>query len=78
VGIVTVIEVPLHELIVIGASFNNTTLPFCVAPKPVPVMTTGLPTGPVVADTDVITGAGEAVELTDTLSNVAVARADVL
>ena len=33
---------------------------------------------PVVAETLVITGAGAAVELIDTLSNVAVARVDVL
>jgi hypothetical protein len=33
---------------------------------------------PVVAETAVITGAGAAVELTDTLSNVALAKADVV
>jgi hypothetical protein len=41
-------------------------------------MVTCDPTGPVVADTPVIAGAGLEVELTDTLSNVAVARFAVL
>jgi hypothetical protein len=39
---------------------------FCVAGKPVPVITTDRPIDPVVADTPVITGAGAAVELTET------------
>jgi len=67
-GIVTVIEVALHELIVTGASFNKTTLDPCEAPNPVPEITTWEPTGPVVAESAVITGTVSAVELTDTLS----------
>jgi len=42
-----------------------------MAPKLVPVITAVLPIAPVVAETPVITGAGAADELTDTLSNVA-------
>jgi hypothetical protein len=78
VGIVVVMDVPLHELIVTGTSFNNTTLLLCVVPNPEPEITTWLPIDPVVAETLVITGAGAAVELIDTLSNVAVVRWDVL
>jgi hypothetical protein len=77
-GIVMVIDVLLQELIVTGRSLSSTALPLWVTPKPEPEMTTWLPIDPVVAETPAITGAGEAVELTDTLSNVAVARADVL
>ena len=40
VGIVIVIDVALQELIVIGELFSVTKLPFCVAPNPVPVITT--------------------------------------
>jgi hypothetical protein len=40
VGIVRVMEVLLQELIVTGALFSVTKLPFCVAPKPEPVITT--------------------------------------
>jgi hypothetical protein len=76
-GIVIVIAVALHELILTGRVLNVTTLPFCVAPKPVPLITTWLPASPVVADRPVMTGAGEVVELTDTLSNVAVPRVEV-
>src|SRR6267154_2592307 len=69
------IEVLLQVLIVTGASFNKTRLPFCEAPKPLPLIATVAPIDPVVADTLVITGAGSAVELIDTLSKVAVASA---
>ncbi len=78
VGIVMVIEVALQVLMVAGAPFSITALLPCEAPKPVPVITTWLPTDPEVVDRLVITGAGEAVELTDTLSNVAVPRLEVL
>jgi hypothetical protein len=77
-GIVILIEAALQELIVTGLLFSATTLDPCVAPKFAPVITTELPTDPVVADTPVITGAGTAVELTDTLSSVAVASAVAL
>ena len=43
-----------------------------------PVIITWLPTDPVVAETLVIAGAGAVVEVTDTLSKVAVAKVDVL
>jgi hypothetical protein len=72
VGIVMVMEVLLQELIVTGLSFKSTKLPLSEAPKPVPEITTSLPIDPVVAETLVMTGAGNAVELIDTLSNVAV------
>jgi hypothetical protein len=75
---VIVIDVPLHVLIGTAAPFNRTTLFPCVAPKPVPEITTALPIAPVVADTLLITGAGAEAELTDTLSKVAVANAEAL
>jgi hypothetical protein len=77
-GTVMMTEVLLHELTVTGALFSITRLPPCDAPKPDPLITTSLPIDPVVAETLVITGAGVAVELTDTLSKVAVASAEVL
>jgi hypothetical protein len=77
-GMVTVTDVSLQLLIVTAAPFSNTALPPCAAPKPDPEITTWLPTDPVVADTAVITGAGAAAEFTDTLSNVAVAKEDVV
>jgi hypothetical protein len=77
-GIVVVIDVPLHVLIVTPAPFSSTPLPPCVPPNPVPEITTWLPIDPVVAETPVITGAGAAAELTDTLSNVAVAKEAVV
>jgi hypothetical protein len=77
-GMVIVIDVPLHALIVTAEPFNRTVLPPCGLPNPLPEITTWLPTDPVVADTPVITGAGAAAELTDTLSNVAVAKEAVV
>jgi len=74
-GIVMLIDVPLHTFIVTSAPFKVTKP---AVPNPVPEMTTWLPTDPVVAETPVMAGAGAAEELTDTLSNVAVASADVL
>jgi hypothetical protein len=64
----------LHELTVTELPFNTTRLLPCAVPKFAPVITTWLPTEPVVADTLVITGAGVVVVLTDTLSIVAVAK----
>jgi hypothetical protein len=72
VGIVIVIDVLLQELIVTAEPLSSTTLLPCEAPNPVPEITTWLPTEPVVAETPVIAGAGLAVVLTDTLSNVSV------
>jgi hypothetical protein len=77
-GIVIVIDVLLHALIVTAEPFSRTVLPPCGLPNPAPEITTWLPTDPVVADTPVITGAGAAAELTDTLSNVAVAKEAVV
>ncbi len=77
-GIVMLIDVPLQVLMVTAAPFSNTALPPCNAPNPVPEITTWLPMDPVVAETAVITGAGAAVELTDTLSNVALASEEVV
>jgi hypothetical protein len=74
VGIVSVMDVPLHELIVTGASFKYTRLFPWEEPKPFPVSTTWLPMGPVEADTFVITGTGRAAELMDILSKFAVAK----
>ena len=77
-GIVIAMDVALQELIVTAVSFSNTTLLPCVAPNPLPEITAGLPIAPVVGATLAITGAGEEAELTETLSNAAVARAVVL
>jgi len=77
-GIVIPIVVLLHKSIVIGALFNVTKLPPWEAPNPVPSIATWLPTDPVVVETLVMTGAGFAIELTDTLSNAAVVRVDVV
>jgi hypothetical protein len=78
VGIVAVIDASLQELIVTGTAFNVTTLPPSEAPNPEPLIVTWLLTLPVVAETLVMTGAGAAAELTETLSKVAVARDEVL
>src|SRR6266852_7398779 len=77
-GIVIVMDVPLQVLIVTAAPFSRIALLPCEAPKPEPEITTWLPIEPVVAETAVITGAGVAAELTDTPSNVAVAKEDVV
>ena len=77
-GIAIVIDVPLQLLIVTPTPFSKTALPPCDPPNPVPEITTWLPIDPVVADTPVIAGAGAAAELTDTLSNVAVANEAVV
>ena len=71
-GIVIVIDVALQELIVTGLSFSTTALFPCEAPNPEPEITIWLPAEAVVADTLVIAGAGFAVVLIETLSNVAV------
>ena len=77
-GIVMLIDVSPQELIVTGVAFRVTTLPPCEAPKLEPVISTWLPAAPVVVETLLITGAGAPEELTDTLSKVAVASAEVL
>src|SRR5208282_4816872 len=76
-GIVIVIEVAPQVSIVASIPFSVTMLLPCEAPNPVPEITTWLPTGPAVADRLVITGAGAGAEFTDTLSNVAVASAEL-
>jgi hypothetical protein len=77
-AIVALIDVLLHVLMVSSVPFSITALLPCEVPNPVPEITTWLPTGPVVAETVLITGAGTAAELTDTLSSVAVANRAVL
>ena len=71
-GIVMVIDVELHELIVIAVPFRRTRLPVGELPKFDPVMITWLPIDPVVAEREAMTGAGAALEFTETLSKVAV------
>ena len=77
-GIVTLIDVPLQEFTVTGVPFKKTELPFCVLPKPVPEMTAVLPGVAGDGETPVIAGAGLPVELSETLSNFAVAAFDVV
>src|SRR5580658_2556754 len=76
-GIVNTIPVMLHRSTVIGVPFSSKRLPPCVAPKLLPAISTWLPTEAVVADKPVIVGAGVAVELIDTLSNVAGSRVPI-
>src|SRR5579862_8782190 len=71
-GTVIVMDVALQEPTVAETPPSVTTLAPCVSPKPLPEITSWLPTAPVDADRPVITGAGLAVELTDTLSKFAV------
>jgi hypothetical protein len=49
-GIVTAIDVALQEFTVTAALFSVTPLLPCADPNPLPVMVTGLPIVPVVAD----------------------------
>src|SRR5260370_17001364 len=77
-GMVMFMDVVLQELLLTGAPFSSTTLAPCEAPNPVPEITTGLPTGPLVAETLVMAGAGAEGVLSDTLSKVAVASAELL
>src|SRR5262245_55941524 len=74
-GMVAVMAVLLQELMVSGTPLSSTMLPFWVAPKLAPVIVSGLPIAPVVAETALMLGAGRAAELMETLSKVAVARA---
>jgi hypothetical protein len=76
-GTVAVTDMSLQELIVIGTAFNVTILPPCEAPKFEPLITTCVPTFPVVADTPVMTGAVFVVELTDMFSKFALTSEDV-
>jgi len=78
VEMVMLMEVALQELMVNTLSFSSATLLPCEAPNPLPEITTWLPSTPLVADTLLITGAGAATVLTDTLSKVAVASAAAL
>src|SRR5215472_11238390 len=65
---VMVIDVSLQEFTVMGASLSITALLPCELPKWEPVITTWLPTAPVVAETLVMIGAGAALVLSETLS----------
>jgi hypothetical protein len=67
-GIMTVMPVSLHEFTGTAAPLSSTWLLPCVAPNPLPEMTTWLPTGPFVGETLLITGPGAAVKFTETLS----------
>jgi len=77
-GIVMLMDVLLQVLMVTAAPFSVTVLPPCEAPKPLPEITACAPITPVLGATPLITGAGAAAELIDTLSNVPVATLDVL
>jgi hypothetical protein len=78
VGIVAVTDVALQAVTGATSPFSITALLPCGAPNPDPEITTEVPTGPPVADSAVIAGVGALGVLTDTLSNVAVARAELL
>src|SRR5579863_990278 len=78
VGIVIVIDVALQAVTGATTPFSITALLPCVAPNPDPEITTEAPTAPPVVDSTVMAGAGALGVLTDTLSNVAVARAELL
>src|SRR5260370_25174215 len=73
-GMVMFMDVLLQELLLTGAPFSSITLAPCEAPNPVPEITTGLPTDPLVAETLVMAGPGAEGLLSDTWSKVAVAR----
>jgi len=78
VGIVIAMNVSLQELIVVSIPLNITTLLLCADPNPEPAIAIWSPTGPVVAERLVMTGAGAAMELIDTLSKVAVPSVEAL
>ena len=69
-GIVIIMDASCQELTVTGVPFRVTKLLPCAPPNPEPSTSIWLPTEPVVEDRPVITGAGEAAELTETLSKV--------
>jgi hypothetical protein len=71
-GIVTVIDVALQEFTVTAAPFSVTAPLPCVDPNPLPVIVTGLPIAPVVADKPLMAGAALVEVPSDTLSKVAV------
>ena len=55
-GTVAVMLVVDHVTTAALVEFNVTVLPTCVAPKPVPVIVTGMPTGPELGEIAVIAG----------------------
>src|SRR5690348_11088759 len=77
-GTVTSIVVFVQPFTGIETPPNMTTLFPWEAPNPEPIIANVVPTEPAVTESEVITGAGLAVELTDTLSNVAVAKLELL
>src|SRR2546428_501718 len=77
-GIVMLIDVPLQVYTVTAAPFSNTALPPCKAPNPVPEITSSLPLDPAGAETEAMTRAGAAAEVSATLSHVARAQGVVL
>jgi hypothetical protein len=73
-----VTEVALQAVTGATTPFSITALLPCVAPNPDPEITTEVPTGPPVVDSAVMAGVAALGVFTDTLSNVAVARAELL
>src|SRR5262245_58493662 len=73
-GTVIVIEVPLQASTVAAKPLRRTSLLLWEVPKPRPEMVTEFPGNPTVDEREEIVGAGDAVVLTETLSNVAVTR----
>lgn len=69
-GTGTSISVSPQLVGIAGVELNVTVLDPWEAPKLVPVITTEVPTGPEFADRPEIVGAGDVVELIDTLSKV--------
>jgi len=78
VGTGTTMLVALQLVGVASAPAKFTVLVPCIAPNPAPVIVTESPTIPPVGETLVIDTVGAPGQLRDTLSNVAVASADVL
>ena len=65
-------EVLDQELMVTEILFKKTLLLPWLEAKPLPVIVTRVPAGPVVVESPLIEGAGSAAELMETLSNVVV------
>src|SRR5690348_16506915 len=67
----------LQELMVTAVPLSSTVLLAWLAPKLVPVMVSELPIDPVVAETALILGVEAVEEVSETLSKVAVASAEL-
>jgi hypothetical protein len=77
-GIVAVIDVSLQEMMINAKPLSIATLPSWEVPNPVPEIVTWLPTDPVVAEIPLMTGGVDEAEVIETLSNVAVASAELV